>query len=456
MRTLFILLAAAAAFGPRSPQTFADELEPPYTAYVAQDDVVVRSGPGGNYYSVQTLQRGETVRVLRQDPGGWLAIEPPADSFDWVAADFIEPRQKNIGVVTGNRVALRMGSTFGKQRDVIADRLYEGDEVRLLDPRKHTLGPKDRQWYKVAPLDDELRWISKKHVSQTLAEPDPLPVAESEADNDADVGDLESALAADDETVRLAAHEERAAAEPPARSAWKKRTRKRAREPRTADARSRAVESPVAMAAVDSTLPRRLASASISELNLALSAMVAGEPQSWNFDGIRPRAKTLLHEAHSAAERREARELVKQIDRFSAIHERWKTAQASDAPPPVDSEAEEPTGSRASSETDIAAADAKDAAAEPSTDEPAALGYIELEQRYDGVGQLTEVVTKRAETPRFALLDSRGAARMYLTPAPGVNLRRLIGRKVGVTGRLGYLPEMKAQHIAVQRATRLD
>ena len=77
------VFCVAAAARPPPAQTF------PYKAFVAADDVYVRSGPGENYYPTDKLKTGDQVEVYRHDPGGWLAIRPVPGSFSWVSARYL-------------------------------------------------------------------------------------------------------------------------------------------------------------------------------------------------------------------------------------------------------------------------------------------------------------------------------------------------------------------------------
>ena len=58
---------------------------------------------------------------------------------------------------------------------------------------------------------------------------------------------------------------------------------------------------------------------------------------------------------------------------------------------------------------------------------------------YDGVGWLMPVHAKNRSMPPFALLNDEGKLIHYVTPAPGVNLRRYARKNVGIFGtrRLG-------------------
>jgi hypothetical protein len=69
---------------------------------------------------------------------------------------------------------------------------------------------------------------------------------------------------------------------------------------------------------------------------------------------------------------------------------------------------------------------------------------------------LAEVVSEESSLPRYALMSPDGQLQCYVSPAPGVNLRRYVGRPVGVIGTLGYLPDERARHVTARRVTALD
>ncbi|HEX7380009.1 MAG TPA: SH3 domain-containing protein, partial [Pirellulales bacterium] len=171
------LLTAACAFCAASAalgQQF------PYTAFVNAPDVYLRCGPGDNYYPVAKLEHGQKVEIYRHDPGGWYAIKPPEGSFSWVSAEFVEPRQGNLGMVIGEHVVARVGSSFSDTRDVIQVRLDRGEEVEILEAREFNSGPAAQTWYKISPPAGEFRWISGRYVDRQLAEVAPR---EPSADN---------------------------------------------------------------------------------------------------------------------------------------------------------------------------------------------------------------------------------------------------------------------------------
>ena len=78
MRSLGVIagLVCAATGSIACPRTLSAAEDCPYTAYVSQSDVYVRSGPGKNYYPTEKLAKGDAVEVYRHDPGGWYAVRP--------------------------------------------------------------------------------------------------------------------------------------------------------------------------------------------------------------------------------------------------------------------------------------------------------------------------------------------------------------------------------------------
>jgi hypothetical protein len=76
--------------------------------------------------------------------------------------------------------------------------------------------------------------------------------------------------------------------------------------------------------------------------------------------------------------------------------------------------------------------------------------------RYDSVGKLARVVSKRPNAPRYALVNSAGEVVSFVSPAAGVNLPAYEGQYVGVTGQRGYMPELKKPHVTALRVTELS
>jgi hypothetical protein len=177
--------------------------------------------------------------------------------------------------------------------------------------------------------------------------------------------------------------------------------------------------------------------AELERIELEFSVMVIEEPTVWSFDRLRERTNQLLDEAQTAVERGRARLLANKIARFDDIRQRQDAVLAM------------------RDETDrtgrlLARLRPRDPDGERSA------ARFETDGRFDGVGQLTQVVSPKVGAPRYALVDEAGDVRCYVTPAPGVNVQNYLGRQVGVTGTRGYVLDQHASHIMARHVTPLE
>lgn len=150
----------------------AGETQFPQRYYVAVDDVLVRSGPGDDYYATTVLTKGETVEVQRIDHERWGAITPPRGSFSWIEVRVLDPTSlKEVYKVHDQRVRTRVGSRFTKDREVAYVTLQKGDHVKLLEPFP-TEKPQ-QEWVKIAPSKGELRWVPMSALTRVDPHQDP-------------------------------------------------------------------------------------------------------------------------------------------------------------------------------------------------------------------------------------------------------------------------------------------
>ena len=374
----------------------------PYKASATSDDVYVRSGPGQNYYATDKLKRGQQVEVYRHDPGGWCAIRPVEGSFTWVSGRFLKPTKHNLAVVTEEGVAARVGSRFGDTRDVVQVRLRKGEVVEVLEsPSGDGHGS---QWYKIAPPSGEFRWVSSKYLD---AEYPHDGLRRRHADN--------------------------REPEPPADDRVAESSRHRYREPSDA-----AGESLLAR----SGMPRAISSKEFQEelerIELELTVMLIEEPTAWSFDSLWERTNTLLDQSRTALERGRARQLASKITKFEDIKRRQEAVLAMRDHTERDSRLYARLRPRDDDDGERSAA------------------KMEIDGRFDGVGELREVVSAKTGAPRYALVDKSGDVRCYVTPAPGVHLQNYVGREVGVTGTRGYVIDQHASHIMARHITPLE
>ncbi len=64
------------------------------------------------------------------------------------------------------------------------------------------------------------------------------------------------------------------------------------------------------------------------------------------------------------------------------------------------------------------------------------------------------VHSTRQVAPPFALLDDDGRVLCYVTPAPGLNLRRYTKKHVGVFGQRQFVTDLRASLITVSRVVK--
>ncbi len=156
-----------------------------YTATVTVPEAEVRSGAGDNpqLYPTNRLRKGDRVEVVKELPGGWLAIKPPAGSFSWVNTRFVRqvvPSQPMwvIEATPDTRVPLLMGSDLRSEKPTVEGaRVERGTQLRSIGPERVA---EDGKWLPVEPPPAEVRYIRKEQVSlpptSTATTPTPATV----------------------------------------------------------------------------------------------------------------------------------------------------------------------------------------------------------------------------------------------------------------------------------------
>lgn len=156
-----ILFSSALTFGPD-----AQAVEP-YVAEVTATEVNVRSGPSTNYYIVTKLQAGDRVEV-REEEEGWFGIIPTPGCFSLISKHYVDLDGDGSGVVNGNSVRVRAGSSRSASRYAVQVKLNEGDVVEVISE-----GPEG--YLKIKPPKGAYIWIHGElvaRVSQNRAVPE--------------------------------------------------------------------------------------------------------------------------------------------------------------------------------------------------------------------------------------------------------------------------------------------
>jgi hypothetical protein len=186
----------------------------------------------------------------------------------------------------------------------------------------------------------------------------------------------------------------------------------------------------------------------LTDIELRLARMVAAPTDQWNTEHLQRETEQLLAEAETPDERQAVKAMLAKLDRFEVIGRRCQAQRPGAVG--INSNAESINAQSVHDLQSPAAAPIDSALRPTPTGSPVDAG------RYDAVGILRPVVSKRPGAPRFALVDDRGQVLSFVTPTPDLNLQPFLGHRIGVTGSRGYIPEFQRAHVTAGRVTPLS
>ena len=62
----------------------------------------------------------------------------------------------------------------------------------------------------------------------------------------------------------------------------------------------------------------------------------------------------------------------------------------------------------------------------------------------------------RDRAPRYALVDDHGDVVTFVTATAELNLQPYVGKRIGVRGSRGFMPEYRRAHVTASRVTSLE
>lgn len=365
---------------------------------VTTTKVYVRSGPTERHYATGILQPDTPVTVVRDEPDGWLAIEPPEGSFCWISGEFVREISSTEGEVTGDNVLVRIGTPQDERhRDSWQKKLKRGDHVHILDKKTSGQGPLTKIWYKILPPSGEVRYVSAQYVQ---------PISGRRAtQRSASAGPTPKPLEpADEESV------------PPS---FPKR------------AKTKPVAEPDDEMPSHSTKDNSPAGV-LDRANAAYKEMVRQKIADRDVDRVLSLYEQAAEWAKSDADRaliaQRIEELEEQQDRKAKFAEFDRLY-------------------RKSKERDKALLEIprkKEDAPEPTP------------PRYDASGILRRSTAIIDGKPAYVLVSPQGGIRYYVTPSPGLDFKKHLDQLVAVRGPASYRTEVRAHHITVRDITTLD
>lgn len=157
-------IATCCLFLVNGPCVVAQSPSFPYTAKVADDTAIVRSGPGTTHYGTEQLPPGTEVTIYRHDPGGWMAIRPSHASFSLVQKDEVELLDNGFARVKHDDTVAWVGTRLDPvDKPLWQVKLRGGEMLKVLgevDRDRYELGDNEPDWVQVSPPRGEFRWIA--------------------------------------------------------------------------------------------------------------------------------------------------------------------------------------------------------------------------------------------------------------------------------------------------------
>jgi hypothetical protein len=170
----------------------------------------------------------------------------------------------------------------------------------------------------------------------------------------------------------------------------------------------------------------------LDQIEVDLSLMIAQDRSQWNLPLLRRRVETLVESGADPISRGRARLMLDKIKQFEEVFDR-------------------------DSRTLVGGARATSGQASNGTEKTSPTSSL-ADPRYDAQGWLKPVVSRKSDKPvaPYAVVDADGKPLCFVSPSPGLNLRRYENKQVGLYGRRGYLEELKKPHLMAERVIELD
>ncbi len=141
------------------------------------------------------------------------------------------------------------------------------------------------------------------------------------------------------------------------------------------------------------------------DIELQLTKQVCQSPATWHLSDLRSRAQAVIDASDDPRQRATAQNVIAKIAQFEDVRRRQKTLVSTNFP-------------RNTAASQIVSRDVPGAGDEP----------------YDGTGFLMPVVTQDPNIPKYVLTDEEGNIIQFVSPKPGMSLKRFEQQRVGILG----------------------
>src|SRR5262245_57468718 len=141
------------------------QAQAPQERTVTVPEVEVRSGPSDAFYPTSKLKQGDKVVVVTEK-NGFLVINPPAGSFNWIPKRVIKPLGSLNATVETSDVPTSIGSArSGAPPTKVSEvKLKQGTAVTLLDNSQQT-DQDGSIWLPILPPPQDVRYIPANAVA---------------------------------------------------------------------------------------------------------------------------------------------------------------------------------------------------------------------------------------------------------------------------------------------------
>ncbi len=207
---------------------------------------------------------------------------------------------------------------------------------------------------------------------------------------------------------------------------------------------------------VQSRFPAAIVGGNVDSLQLEMSRRMVATARAVDVEPVRQAAERISQTDVSETERQRARLLVQRIEQYQSI------ARRRDGEQPASAVSSLQAAARSAGTVTIPPGQVMLSASGPSgnpSNSPAFPGPIPGlsaggSGSVEAAGYLVQVYSARPDSPPFALTDATGKTTHYVSPMPGVNLRRYMNQHISVGGQSGYETGLDTPHIIATAAVR--
>ena len=482
MRWVFMLLVASVC---GLSDVAAQGAEPPFNAVVIAESAFVRSGPDEiEFYPTTKLNRGDSVKVVREDSGGWYLIEPPTGSHSWVLAELVERRAGGKGIVLKDTFD-RIGSDLPQDQLFVRHKLQRNETVEIIGEAEITVERGPAKMLKIKPPRAEFRYINKRDVepaqgserksgaplakspsSKTATKPAAATLPPKSDNEDFNLASKGSALpsSADDGVPTPVVEQQTPAAEQPTSAA-----------------------ALTAIASSEPQEPQELppgtidANVRLEQIDAEFKEMAEKTAAEWNLPAVREQYLALKEaitdaEFRSKVDRRLAavgryqtkyndfltvQQIMRETEtRDEQLRQQYSgTRQSVSIPQPVMTRiSRDPFESQSVPTPPQSGWKSTAPAPQPGFGQPTNPGsQAQLSpqrgRKFDGAGIIQRSALSRPGLPQHVLVAPNGRVLSYLQPGPGMDLDRHIGQTLGLQGERAFNAGLNADLMTVRSLT---